>query len=66
MFQAGKYEQGSAAIWEEGDWNGDGLFDSSDLVAAFRGGHYVGEAARPARAELIAMIDWIFSDDDED
>ena len=35
-FQAGKYERGIDATWQEGDWNRDGRFDSSDLVAAFQ------------------------------
>jgi hypothetical protein len=26
--------------WEDGDWNGDGEFDSSDLVFAFANGSY--------------------------
>ena len=26
--------------WSEGDWNGDGVFDSSDMVAAFADGGY--------------------------
>jgi hypothetical protein len=25
---------------DRGDWNGDGEFDSSDLVAAFQAGHH--------------------------
>lgn len=40
VFQAGKYEQGTAADWSEGDWNGDGMFDSSDLIAAMIAGGY--------------------------
>ena len=31
---------GEAAKWTEGDWNGDGVFSSSDFVAAFAGGGY--------------------------
>ena len=30
VFTAGKYETGEEATWAEGDWNGDGGFDSSD------------------------------------
>ena len=26
--------------WSEGDWNGDGIFDSSDMVTAFADGGY--------------------------
>ena len=28
------------ASWPQGDWNGDGVFDSSDLVTAFADGGY--------------------------
>ena len=27
-------------LWSEGDWNGDGRFDTSDLVAAFQDNGY--------------------------
>ena len=40
IFGAAKYETGEAATWAEGDWNGDGAFNSSDFVAAFSGGGY--------------------------
>ena len=36
VFQANKFETGSAATWSEGDWNGDGEFNTSDFVFAFR------------------------------
>ena len=36
VFVRGKYEKPVAAVWSEGDWDGNGLFDSSDLVAALR------------------------------
>ena len=39
--QAGKYNTGEAATFGEGDWNGDGLFDSKDLVAALQTSDYV-------------------------
>jgi hypothetical protein len=44
-FAAGQYEDGIAqnSTWEEGDWNGDGEFDSADLVLAFQAGAYSGE-----------------------
>ena len=29
----GKYLTAEPANWEEGDWNGDGLFDQDDIVA---------------------------------
>ena len=49
VFQAGKYENGLAANWEDGDWSGDGEFSSSDLVLAFREGGYT-----PARPRIVA------------
>ena len=33
-----------SAGWAEGDWNGDGLFNSTDLVLAFQDGGYVAAA----------------------
>ena len=35
VFVKGKYETGATAGWEDGDWNGDMKFGSSDMVAAF-------------------------------
>jgi hypothetical protein len=41
------YETGQTAGWEDGDFSGDGVFDSSDLVIAFvDGGHEQGERQR--------------------
>ena len=40
VFIAGKYETDAAAGWSEGDWNGNGVFDSSDFVIAFEDGGY--------------------------
>ena len=40
VFAAGKYETGQEAGWADGDWNGDGIFDSSDMVTAFVDGGY--------------------------
>ncbi|MCA9211846.1 MAG: hypothetical protein KDB27_02180 [Planctomycetales bacterium] len=40
VFDAGKFENGANAGWEEGDWNGDGYFTSSDFVMAFQDGGY--------------------------
>ena len=40
VFTAGKYETGQAAGWAEGDWNADGVFNSSDMVMAFIDGGY--------------------------
>ncbi len=38
----GLYESGvdGDASWEDGDWNGDGNFSSSDFVTAFSSGGY--------------------------
>lgn len=33
VFQAAKYELDEDAGWAEGDWTGDGQFDTADLVA---------------------------------
>ena len=38
--QGGKYLTGQAATFEQGDWNGDGLFDQEDIVAALQAGDY--------------------------
>lgn len=38
--QVGKYSTGVPANWSEGDWNGDGIFDQLDLVAALQTGTY--------------------------
>ncbi len=40
VFQAGKYETTAEAGWAEGDWNADGVFDSSDFITAFVDGGY--------------------------
>ncbi len=43
VFSRGEYEDGTAlnSGWEDGDWDGDGDFSTSDLVLAFRDGKYV-------------------------
>ena len=40
--QAGEYDDDIAgnSTWNTGDWNGDGEFDSGDLVAAFQDGGF--------------------------
>jgi hypothetical protein len=40
--RAGEYEDGIAmnSVWSTGDWNGDGEFDSGDLVVSFQDGGY--------------------------
>jgi hypothetical protein len=40
VFQAGKYETGERAAWDEGDFDGNGLFDSSDLIAVLQSGNF--------------------------
>ena len=53
FFQAGKYESNSAATWAEGDWNGDGLFDTADFVLALNEGCY----GQPAPTENPDPVD---------
>jgi hypothetical protein len=31
VMRIGKFETGEFAGWEEGDWNGDGVFDEGDM-----------------------------------
>ena len=40
---AAKYLTGQPATWAEGDWNGDGVFDQMDLIAAMQEGNYVSK-----------------------
>jgi hypothetical protein len=40
VFQAGRYETGTAAGWAAWDCDGDGAFASGDLVLAFQDGGY--------------------------
>jgi hypothetical protein len=44
LFRLGKYDDGipGNSTFAEGDWNGDGVFDSSDLVLVFQLGTYEG------------------------
>ena len=67
VFVAGKYEErqfGPCSIdgpgcsvstvhasWSEGDWNGDGVFDSADFVIAFQDGGY----EQGPRADAVAV-----------
>jgi hypothetical protein len=50
--------------WDEGDWNGDGVFDQEDLVDAFIDGGYVHDDAKAV--SVAAAIDAAFADDDKD
>ena len=57
VFQAGKYESGESARWNEGDWNSDARFDSADFIAAFQdGGYEMG--ARSAVAAVPEPASW--------
>ena len=50
-----QYEDGVAgnSSWADGDWNCDGEFDTSDLVAAFQTGGYSVGAVRAANASSV-------------
>ena len=50
-FVAGLYESGVPATWVQGDWNGDGVFNSGDFINAFVSGGYEG-GPRPATAAI--------------
>jgi hypothetical protein len=54
VFQIGEYEDGIGgnSTWDEGDWNGDGDFDSDDLLLAAQTGGYV--AQRPQAVPALA------------
>ena len=60
-FGSGEYEDGIAnnSVWEEGDWNRDGEFDSADLVEAMQSGGY--EATRILDIGRIEAGDWASS-----
>jgi hypothetical protein len=62
VLQAGKYEDGRNASFDEGDWNRDGQFDSADLVLAFADGHYESQTASVTQPTNV--MDWLFSQDD--
>ncbi len=40
VFRAAKYDSDTQAQWHEGDWTGDGSFDSTDLILALQDGGY--------------------------
>ena len=56
VFQAGEYEDDipGNSTWAEGDWDRDGDFTSSDMVAAFASGKYESAAAMRARAVALS------------
>ena len=41
VFSTAKYLTGEPATFEEGDWNNDGVFNQSDIVAALQTGNYL-------------------------
>ena len=51
VFQAGQYEDSEPfnSGWGEGDWDGDGDFSSTDLVAAFQTSTY----EEPVAAQFV-------------
>lgn len=57
MFQAGKYETGQIAGWEDGDMDGDQLFTTNDLIVMLQEGVYEQGAAA-----LAADIDANFGE----
>ena len=54
VFTAGEYETQQTAGWSEGDWNGDGIFNSSDMVTAFVDGGY--EQGEPGPRPEVAAV----------
>lgn len=60
VFQQGEYEDRITgnSTFEDGDWNGDGEFDSADLVLAFQRGDFLFEAmSHQQSAHLAAAVD---------
>jgi hypothetical protein len=55
VFSEGKYETGEMATWTQGDWNGDMVFGSGDLVFAFSDGGYVAAAGPAAVPEPSSL-----------
>jgi hypothetical protein len=65
VFVAGEYEDDveDNSTCEEGDWNGDGDFDSADLVAAMQTGLYERKSGNVAGV-VAAAVDWLFAEED--
>lgn len=57
VLSAGQYEDELAgnSPWGTGDWNGDGEFDTSDLLIAFQGGRLRSRSAPGASGRAGAM-----------
>jgi hypothetical protein len=51
--------------WAEGDWNGDGVFDSGDMVMAFQTGLYEVKSQTDT-GEITAAVDWLCAQDQRD
>ncbi len=51
------------ATFEQGDWNGDGLFNQADIVAALQTGNYLQRSfASLARSDRDAEVDAVFDE----
>jgi hypothetical protein len=55
VFSAGKYESGTDATWDQGDFDGDRRFGTGDLVAAFQDGGFDPNAAVSAVPEPATL-----------
>ncbi|MCA9166700.1 MAG: hypothetical protein KDB23_03495 [Planctomycetales bacterium] len=53
VFQINLYETGAPAGWQEGDWNGDQVFGTGDLLAAFQDGGFLAGPYFAASAAVI-------------
>jgi hypothetical protein len=57
VLASGTYEANVAAVWSTGDFNGDGITNSSDLVVALAdGGYEQGPAGAAAVPEPSALV----------
>jgi hypothetical protein len=57
---AGEYETQQEAGWGEGDWNGDGVFDTGDVVLALQdGGFEMGPREVAAVPEPGGSVLWL-------
>jgi hypothetical protein len=54
---AGQYNDGITgnSTWDTGDWNGDGEFDSDDLLLAAQWGGYEGAPIAPRATQVAAL-----------
>ena len=62
----GFFETGLTASWEQGDWTGDSIYNSSDLVEAFRSGAYRMGAYDEAAADPVNELAAISTSGDTD